>query len=267
MGQAGVRSPPHLLQAPGGTFLIHLGLRWDEAERWLQPRPACVLLGPPCAQGSGLGVPRALDLGSQRPLPREHSPSSQSWRDSRGPRAPGCGAWHTPGPEPPTSDEAARSGPRNRQMASRACAQLSSTASLIRWSRGLGRGTVWRGRPAGGQGFSEEGWLSPRRLQEAEKGRWAGGRAPGAQGEARLGGGKAPDVPLRWWAHLPRPQSSDPWVGQGAQQWPGGLRALGELATVCPHGYNDNPKMSFFLTSYGGNLCRPVQHRLCSCWL
>lgn len=75
--------------------------------------------------------------------------------------------------------------------------------SLIQWGKGLGQGTVWRGRPAGGQGFSEKGWLSPCRIQEVEKGRWAAGRAPGVQGEARPGGGKAPDVPLRWWGHLP----------------------------------------------------------------
>lgn len=42
----------HLLQAPGRAFLIHLGLNWVEAEGWLLPRPAHVLLGP-------LSVPRA----------------------------------------------------------------------------------------------------------------------------------------------------------------------------------------------------------------
>ena len=45
VGRAGVRSPAHLFQAPGGAFLVHLGLNWEEAQRWLLPRSAHVLLG------------------------------------------------------------------------------------------------------------------------------------------------------------------------------------------------------------------------------
>lgn len=45
VGRAGVRSPAHLFQAPGGAFLIHLGLNWDKAQRWLLPSSAHVLLG------------------------------------------------------------------------------------------------------------------------------------------------------------------------------------------------------------------------------
>lgn len=51
VGWAGVRSPPHLLQAPGGAFLVHLGLNWEKAQ-------ACSCsAGSLLSQGSGLGVP------------------------------------------------------------------------------------------------------------------------------------------------------------------------------------------------------------------
>lgn len=51
VGWAGVRSPPHLLQAPGGAFLVHLGLNWEKAQ-------ACSCsAGSLLYQGSELGVP------------------------------------------------------------------------------------------------------------------------------------------------------------------------------------------------------------------
>lgn len=51
VGQAGLRSLPHLLQAPGGALLVHLGLNWEEAQ-------ACLCsAGSLLSQGSGLGVP------------------------------------------------------------------------------------------------------------------------------------------------------------------------------------------------------------------
>lgn len=52
--------PPHLLQAPGGAFLIRLGLDWEET--WACSRPAGSFL----PQGSGLGVPAS---GSCSPPP------------------------------------------------------------------------------------------------------------------------------------------------------------------------------------------------------
>ena len=90
VARAGVRSPALLFQAPGGAFLVHLGLNWDDAEGWLLPRFARVLLGhlsPRLRAGCPLLVLILLAASTW--------PCSRSWRDSQGSRRrPGrvCGA-------------------------------------------------------------------------------------------------------------------------------------------------------------------------------
>lgn len=73
VGRAGV----HLVRAPGGAFLVHLGLKWEETQACSCPAGSFL------SQGLGLGVPASGCLVGPS-LQSAHGWCSQSWRDSRG---------------------------------------------------------------------------------------------------------------------------------------------------------------------------------------
>lgn len=183
VARAGVRSPALLFQAPGGAFLVHLGLNWDEAEGWLLPLFARVLLGhlSPRLRARGPLLVRILLAASTWPC-------SQSWRDSQGSRGRRWSVWPTLGTKLLMADRLR--GSRNPQM--KAVSVLSCHHQPAPYSGGVGggkRGPAGGGIAlVGGQGcFSEEGEVGRKQ---------AGGQVGGllVEGEARPGGGGSAGV-------------------------------------------------------------------------
>lgn len=174
VARAGVRSPALLFQAPGGAFLVHLGLNWDEAEGWLLPLFARVLLGhlSPRLRAGGPLLVRILLAASTWPC-------SQSWRDSQGSRGRRAECVAHPGNKAAHGGQAERLP--NPQM--KVASVLSCHPQPAPYSGGVGggkRGPAGGGIAlVGGQGcFSEGGEVGPTQASgwggSRQAGRWEG---------------------------------------------------------------------------------------------
>lgn len=209
VGRAGVRSPAHLFQAPGGAFLIHLGLKWDKAQRWLLPSSAHVLLGH-LSPGLRAGCPSWCSSSWQVAYGHAH-------RAGGVPKGPGGAraerAAH-PGDKAAHGRPAIPRGSRKLQGKSLLCPVVIINQPRSAEERLVGRGHCRSGGcPGRGSGLLLRGRGGGTHAGSRMRGRQAGEqeRGPPVEGAARPGGGgsaqgcgwEGPGVLAKPWSHLP----------------------------------------------------------------